>query len=64
MTIKFWKRSAFLLIVAATLGCNPSTEATSSVENAEQSAIEAYESALAEEESAMSEAPPEENLEE
>ncbi|MCH1496408.1 MAG: hypothetical protein L7U72_14380 [Rubripirellula sp.] len=64
MIIKFLGRSALLLIVAVTLGCNPSTEATSSVENAEQSAIEAYEAALAEEESAMSEAPPEENLEE
>jgi len=64
MKMKVWNLLAVLLVVCAAVGCNPSTEATSSVENAEQSAIEAYEAALAEEESAMSEAPPEENLEE
>ena len=62
MAMKFLNLFALLLIIAVTLGCNPSTEATNSVENAEQSAIEAYEAALAEEESSMNEAPPEENV--
>jgi uncharacterized lipoprotein len=49
--------SAFVLTLA---GCSPAKEASNSISDADQSAIEAYEQALAEEESAMDEAPPEE----
>ncbi|MBL6726033.1 MAG: hypothetical protein ISQ09_13205 [Rubripirellula sp.] len=57
VSLQFLMLSAFVLTLA---GCSPAKEASNSISDADQSAIEAYEQALAEEESAMDEAPPEE----
>lgn len=54
----------FLFLCALVIsvgGCGAGTEATSTIEGADQSAIEAYEAALAEEESAMDDAAPAED---
>jgi len=48
-------------LVCSITGCGSSNEASSTIEDADQSAIEAYEAALAEEESAMNDAPPAED---
>ena len=46
------------MLAASMIGCNASSETSNMIEDADQSAIEAYDAAIAEEEKLMNEAPP------
>ena len=46
------------MLAASVIGCSASSETSSMIEDADQSAIEAYDAAIAEEEKLMNEAPP------
>jgi len=46
------------MLSASVIGCSGSSETSNMIEDADQSAIEAYDAAIAEEEKLMNDAPP------